>query len=113
MEAEEKVRKEAEEKYYNEHFEEIMVKKIDNYEDLTKRELHMLSEYAIDDEYGENRRWTRSVTSILKLQGRYFRLNWEEGLTKYQENEYFEQPVEVEKKEYQKTITVTEWVDKV
>jgi hypothetical protein len=39
-------------------------------------------------------------------------VEWEEGLTENQENEFYNQPYEVEKKTYEKTITVTEWVSK-
>ena len=34
------------------------------------------------------------------------------GLTEYQENAFYEQPYEVEKRTYEKTITVTEWINK-
>lgn len=99
-----------EKKYYNEHFEEIMLKKIDNGENLTEKELRRLAlEHDIERDYGDNRRWTRGVTSIVQIGNRFFEINWEEGLTEYQENEFYEQPYEVEKHTYEKTITVTEW----
>ena len=101
----------AEREYYHEHFEEIMVKKILDGEKLSEKELRAISEYEIDRENGENRRWSRTVTSILEMCGRYFALKWEEGLTEYQDNEFYNQPYEVVKKTYQKTITVTEWVE--
>lgn len=43
---------------------------------------------AVDVEH----RWTRSVTSLLKIQNNYYIINWERGLTEMQENEYWEQP---------------------
>lgn len=101
----------AEKEYYNTHFEEIMVNKIQNGEKLTEKELReVVQGYEIESDYGENRRWTRGVTSIVKLCDKYFSVDWEEGLTEYQENEFYEQPYEVEKYTYEKTITVTEWV---
>ena len=110
---EEQKKKEAEE-YYWEHFDEIMIEKIDKGEKLNEKELKTLVfEFKeVDREYGENRRWTRSVYSVIELCGRYFRICWEEGLTEYQENEFYYQPEEVEKKTYEKTITVTKWVKK-
>ena len=92
-------------------YEEYILGKIDSGEELTETEL---SEFCgnfnvVDISYGENRRWSRSIISIIEICGRYFALDWEEGLTEYQENEFYNQPVEVEKKEYTKTITVTEW----
>lgn len=62
----------------------------------------------VDLEEGENRRWSRTNVSVIEINGRYFSLEWEEGLTEYQENEYPEQTaVEVEKVE--KQIVVTSW----
>lgn len=63
-------------------------------------------------EYGENERWCRSVTSILKVGNRYFALYWQQGLTESQPDEFYAQPVEVVKHEYEKTITITEWIEK-
>ena len=66
----------------------------------------------VESEYGENLRWVRPVTRIYQVGNRYFCLEWFEGLTESQEDEFWEQPYEVEKKEYEKTITVTEWIKK-
>lgn len=52
------------------------------------------------------------MESIVCLCGRYFSIYWEEGLTEYQENEFYDQPEEVEKHEYDKTIHVVVWVPK-
>jgi hypothetical protein len=109
MEAEAKAKSEKE--YYKEHFEEIMAAKILNGEKLTEREIEELVwDYEVEREEGDNRRWTRSVTSIVELCDKYFAIDWEEGLTECQENEYYNQPYEVVKHTYEKTITVTEWV---
>jgi hypothetical protein len=92
-------------------YEEELLKKIDNKEKLTKSELKMvIHEFEFESEFGDNRRWSRGVTTISKIGDRYFSTNWENGLTENQENEYYEQPIEVQKKTYPKTITVTEWV---
>lgn len=108
---EEELHKKQEQEYISQHYDEYILSKIDNGEELTENEL---SEFCwnfniVDVSYGENRRWSRSVRSIIEIGGRYFALNWEEGLTECQENEFYNQPIEVEKKEYTKTITVTEW----
>ena len=75
--------------------------------------------YAYDQEIeeGDNRRWSRPMTSITEVKGRYFKICWEEGLTEYQEDSCYEQPIEVEKVEYDKIIPehtahIVEWVDK-
>lgn len=109
MDAEAKAK--AEREYYEEHFEEIMASKILNGEKLTEKEIkELVWDYEIDREEGDNRRWTRSVTSIVELCDKCFAIDWEEGLTECQENEYYNQPYEVVKRTYEKTITVTEWV---
>lgn len=96
--------------YYEEHFEELMVQKIDHGKKLTEKELsNLVHEFGIETDHGENRRWTRSNYTICKLCGRYFEVDWEEGLTEYQDNEYRYQPVEVELHEYEKVITIREW----
>lgn len=105
--AEEEKRKQDEKKYYEEHFEEILVKKIDAGEPLTESELSDMRDFSIERDYGENRRWQRSVYDICMMCGRYFALTWEEGLTESQENEFFEQPYEV----YKKTTIIVEKKD--
>lgn len=113
-EAEEKARKEEETnspRYYYEHVEEILVAKIDAGENLSEDEISdfvgELPHY--DEEYGENRRWSRSVTTYVRTKdGRFFRIDWEQGLTESQEDSYWEQPVEVTLHEREKTITVIE-----
>lgn len=113
LELERKEKEKRDREYYLEHFEEIMVNKIDNKENLTEKELrNVVFDYEIETEYGENRRWTRSVSTVVKLCNRFFMIEWEEGLTEYQPNEYLEQPYEVEKKEYEKLIKVVQWVKK-
>jgi len=109
---EQKIKEEKE--YYANHFEEIMLNKIVAGTRLSTRELSDILEYEIESEreYGENRRWSRSVSSIIKLLDRYFYLNWEEGLTEMQENKFYDQPYEVKKHTYEKTIIVTEWREK-
>lgn len=106
----EQEKKKQEREYYREHFREIMLAKIDAKENLTEKELsEVVFGYEVDTEYGDNRRWTRTVTTIVELLGRFFSIDWEEGLTESQENEFYNQPVEVKKNTYEKTIVVTEW----
>lgn len=94
-------------------FEKKLLAKIDSEENLTENELKTLVyEYEVESEYGDNERWTRPVDTISTLGGRFFKTFWHEGLTEYQEDEFYDQPVEVEKKEYDKTIHVVEWVTK-
>lgn len=91
-------------------YEEELLKKIDSLENLKKSDIREVLGYEVEAEYGENRRWSRSVTTISKIGDRYFSTNWEDGLTESQENEYYEQPIEVTKRTYEKIIAVTEWI---
>lgn len=105
-----KLKLEQDKKYYQENFEEIMLDKIDNKEDLTERELQTLVfEYEIEEQEGDEGRWERHMTSIIKLGERCFAVDWSRGLTEMQENSFYYQPYEVKKNVYEKTITVTEW----
>ena len=63
----------------------------------------------VEEIEGEDHRWDREMETIFQAGGRYFSICWRRGLTECQENEFWEQPVEVRKHTYQKTITVTEW----
>lgn len=64
----------------------------------------------IDNIIGENNRWTRSMTTIFKYEDKLYALNWEQGLTEYQCNEFYCQPYEVE--EYKEVIEVTKYKPK-
>jgi hypothetical protein len=100
--------------YYEKHFEELMCKKIDTQVALTEEELHRLLEYELyeEREYGDDSRWSRGVASIIELCNRHFMLYWQKGLTEMQEDYFCDQPYEVEKVQYEKTIIVKEWWEK-
>lgn len=50
------------------------------------------------------------MRTIVKLLDRYFAIDWFEGNTEYQDNDYWAQPEEVRKEEKEITMTVIEWV---
>lgn len=58
-----------------------------------------------DDELN---RWSRNVQTIIKYKNKYYSILWEEGLTEYQDNEFYEQPYEVIKKT--KVIEQDYWI---
>lgn len=107
-------KKKDDEQYYRDHFDEIMAKKIDVGEDLTVKELKTLAFECekVDEEEGDSGRWSQSIMTVVKLCDRFFAIDWERGLTERQENEFYNQPYEVEKNTYEKTIMVTEWNQK-
>ena len=60
---------------------------------------------------GENRRWSRTNINIFEADGRYFQIEWEEGLTEYQENEAYRQ-IAKECEKVEKTIVTVSYVVK-
>lgn len=44
---------------------------------------------------GDARRWSQTVQTIFEIKDKYFRIEWESGLTENQEHGYFSQPEEV------------------
>lgn len=98
-------------KEIEENYGEYVIDKIDTGQKLTESELSdmLWSLNRVSETEGDEGRWTRSMQTIFEINGRYFALDWDRGLTERQENEFWNQPYEVEKKEYAKTITVTEW----
>lgn len=92
--------------------EKRIYNRLQNGEYLSEKDISYLvdnCELREDREVGENRRWSRSVCSIVELGGKYYSITWEEGLTENQENDFTNQPIEVKLNEYEKTITVREW----
>ena len=64
----------------------------------------------VSEEEGYEGRWMRDMSTVFEGNGRFFNIDWERGLTEYQENEFYEQPYEVVKKCHEETIIVINWV---
>lgn len=94
------------------NFEKEILAKIDSGEELSERELsNIVFDYEFDQAgNGSCGRWAEHMNTIVLIGERYFSIKWDRGLTECQENEFENQPVEVFKKKYKKTIIVTEWV---
>ena len=94
-----------------EKFETDLLAKIDAGEPLTERELGIITlDFEIETiEHGTGR-WHTYVETICELCDRTFSVKWNRGLTERQENEYYNQPVEVRKNTYVKPVVVTEWI---
>lgn len=93
--------------------EDEIIQKLNNGIKLSERELSYLTEYSIKDIIGENRRWSRGVSSIIEFNNQTYILFWENGLTEYQENEFYEQPIKVKVEKETKIVTfeVTNYID--
>ena len=84
--------------------EEEFLSKYDAGEPINER---CLLEYA----YGgkeisveDPRRWSQYVTVVFNVLDRCFKIKYDRGLTESQENECYEQPVEVKKVEWDEVI---------
>lgn len=83
--------------------------KYDNGVEFTEEELSDLRwEFVeVDTQYGENHRWNRPATTIFRVEDRLFALDWWQGLTEIQENEFYDQPYEV--KAVKKVVEITKY----
>ncbi len=90
--------------------ETIILNKIDSGYKFDEDELcSLVNTYSIFTEFGENLRFTRYASDVIDLNGRTFMIVSQRGLTDNLPDEYTEQPYEVVKYEYEKTIKVVEW----
>lgn len=93
-------------------YETELLKKIKKREDFTREELISLFDRLkeVDEKRYDKHRWYTPVETIFKVKDTYILLEWDEGLTEYQENEYGFNPYEVYYEE--KTIVIKEWHQK-
>lgn len=100
----------GESKVEQDKFELYILNKIDKKEELSDAEISKaLDLYTVSIQKGANLRWTQAIKSIIQLQDRYFCIEWQQGLTEYQDDSFNNQPYEVKKVEYEKVIKVCEW----
>jgi len=99
--------------FYENNFYSIISEKLLKREPLSTEEISRLVDDAISTEYSnELNRWHRNVRSVILLEDKYYCIDWQQGLTELQCNEFPNQPYEVEKREYPVTYTKTEWIPK-
>ena len=103
--------KEQSTRYYEEHFQEIILKKIENKEWLTAEDVELLinnDDFYIETVVIDKYDWTELVNTIIKLGDKYYRVYWQRALTENQEN-FFEHQlaIEVEKR----AIETYTWVE--
>lgn len=88
--------------------------KIANSEKLNKYERKMcawgeVGKY-VDEQEGEEHRWVKDMSTIFDIGGQLYCINWQQGLTEMQENEYFNQPYKVRREEKEVTTTVVSYI---
>ena len=76
--------------------------KIKNGEGLTEKEREACAwgwvGELITTTDGEKHRWTMDRQTIFDVDGQLYGIDWEEGLTEYQEHEYWSNPYKVTKR---------------
>lgn len=86
--------------------DDLEIKILQGYKEFTEHQLQeLVYEYEFDTIQGEDRRWQRSMETIVKVEDKYFQIDWEQGLTENQEDSFFTQPYEVERTEKEVTET--------
>lgn len=80
-----------------------MIEKIDNKKELTEQEIKDFIDSAVDEKEVDEGRWSKTIASFIHepISDRWFCVDWERGLTEYQEKEYPWKPFEYQENEYQ------------
>lgn len=96
--------------------EKSIEEKLEDGDYLTEDEIKYLCwEYpCIYEEEGDSGRWSTFMITVVDVNGKFYAINWQRGLTEYQENIYDNQPYECEiiKKEVTVTKTVINKIEK-
>jgi len=69
----------------------------------------LIENHEVDKIEGYEHRWSRNITSIVKIGNSFFSVKWDRGLTEIQEDYYPEQEI-FEVKQEEKTVVKKEWV---
>ena len=97
-------------KYVNKYSpEEAIINKLNNGTNLSESELRDLYEYfgVVYEERGDDGRWSRHMLTVYRIGDKNYALDWNEGLTENQENDYSNQLYEVSVEEVEVTVTKT------
>lgn len=86
--------------------DELELKLLEKNSVFSKEELRdLVFEYSDDEIVKYEGRWTKDISSIIKVEDRYFLIEWKKALTENQEHEFYKQPYEV-KREAREVIRV-------
>lgn len=72
--------------------------KLERGEELTESEICYFMDVMgkfVSEETGERHRWTETVHTVTRFNGKLYAVDWERGLTENNDNEYLNQPYEV------------------
>ena len=95
-------------------WKERIIKRLKEGDELSEPEIRevLWSFDRVYEEEGEDRRWSKTMLTVVNIDGELYAIEWEKGLTENQENSFWEQPYPVELKEEEITITKTTVVKK-
>lgn len=82
---------------YKLSYEERLALKVKNGEHLKERDLSNLSDYfeVVYEEEGEPRRWSKHMTTVIKIDDDLYCYTWDKGLTENQDDGFYDQPYPV------------------
>lgn len=87
--------------------EDVIAMKLKNGDELTENEIrNMLDFKNIYEDHGEDRRWSKSILTVVEVDGTCYAIEWEKGLTEMQENMFYNQPYKVKLEKEKKEIVV-------
>lgn len=95
----------------------LLADKILNHEELTEYELRQIAyeDWEIEEPIefveeieGDDHRWDREIKTIISVRGILYALDWRRALTEMQENGFYNQPYQVEKRT--KIVEIAEYI---
>lgn len=94
---------------YELKIEKSIEEKLEDGDYLSEDEIEQLCwDYpCVYQEEGDSGRWTTFITTVVEVNGKNYAINWQRGLTEYQENIFDNQPYECEITKEEVTITKT------
>lgn len=90
----------------------MIVDKLYRGENLNELEIRTLlwNSPQVSEIEGYKRRWTQDIRTIVEIKNDLWEIDWECGLTEYQDNYYEVQPYRVKAETKVITTTVTEYI---
>lgn len=85
---------------------DVLLEKLDNRDNLSEEEIEYLlrDTESVEETIKEETRWHNEVITIIKIQDRYFAIEWCRCLSETGESEYPNQPYEVEEVEEKRLV---------
>lgn len=91
--------------------EDTLMNKIKAGEDLSEEELkYIIYEEVnyVDQIEGDRHRWTQEMDTIIQIGDKFYDIPWRQAIKELREDEFWEQPYEVERSEHM--VPVVDWI---